>query len=110
MPPQQKETTVMTRKQFYLAVAGFALALAPAAFAQQGNTQGMDMHGKSMGNMNMHGMDMQTMMNHCAQMRQQMKPGAHISADMQRMMTQCDDMQRRMGASSDDAPPATRNR
>lgn len=102
---------MMLCRKLSIAAVGFALVTAPAAFAQQGSMQGMDMHGKSMGNMNMQGMDMQTMMNHCAQMRQQMKSGTHMNADMQRMMTQCDDMQRRMGASSSDsAPPATRHR
>jgi hypothetical protein len=99
-----------------MASLGLALALSPAALAQQGNMPGMNMQGQGGGGMNMPGhnsgdMDMQTMMNKCAQMRRQMKPGARMTADMQRMMTQCDEMDRQMGASpSDAAPPATRNR
>ena len=69
------------------------LALAPAAFAQQANTQGMHMQGHSMG-----GTDMQAMMNRCAQMRQQMRSGARMTSDTQRMMTQCNQMDQQMGA------------
>jgi len=95
----------MIRTQVCSAALAIVLALAPTAFAQQRNTQGMDMHDHDMG-----GMNMQTMMNQCAQMRRQMKPGAPMTADMQRMMTQCDEMDRQMGGTSDGAPPATRNR
>jgi len=66
------------------------LALAPAALAQQANTQGMHMQG--------HSMDMQTMMNRCAQMHQQMRPGTRMTSDMQRMMAQCNQMDQQMGA------------
>jgi hypothetical protein len=95
----------MTKTKVYAAILGLAMAFAPAAFAQQGNMQGMQMQGHDMGSM-----DMDAMMKQCAQMRQQMKPGARVTADMQRMKGQCDKMDREMGSSSDNAPPATRNR
>jgi hypothetical protein len=90
----------ITRKQWGEIMIKFAacaitllLALAPAAFTQQANSQGMHMQGHSMGNM-----DMQAMMNRCAQMRQQMRPGARMTSDMQRMMMQCNQMDQQMGA------------
>jgi hypothetical protein len=95
----------MTATRISATTLALMLAAASAAFAQQRNTQGMNMQDHGMG-----GMDMQTMMNQCAQMRRQMKPGARMTPDMQRMMTQCDQMDRRMGATSGGAPPATRNR
>lgn len=89
----------------YLATLTLTLALAPAAFAQQGNMQGMTMQGHNMG-----GMDMQATMNQCAQMRQQMRPGTRMSPDMQRMMSQCDQMDRQMGNMPGGAAPRARTR
>lgn len=81
----------MTKAVVY--TAALILALAPTAFAQQANTQGMHMQGHNMG-----GMDMRAMMNQCAQMRQQMRPGARMTSDTQRMMAQCNQMDQQMGA------------
>jgi hypothetical protein len=81
------------------------LALAPAAFAQQANTQGTHMQGHNMG-----GVDMQAMMNRCAQMRQQMRPGARMTSDTRRMMAQCDQMDQQMGAMPDSSGHQERTR
>ena len=95
---------------FSAAVLAGALALMPAARAQQpGGMAGMPMQGhdmSGMGSMNMGGM-----MRQCAQMRQQMKPGVRMTADMQTMMRRCDGMDRQMGSTpSDSATPRTRTR
>ncbi len=85
--------SVMIKTTIY--AAALALTLAPAAFAQQGKMQGMDMRGHGMG-----GMDMQGMMNRCSQVRQQMRPGAKASSDMQRMMERCSQMDGQMGSTA----------
>ncbi len=95
----------MSNMKTFAAASLLALALGPAALAQQGSPQ-MNMQGHGMG-----GMDMQTMMNQCTQMRQQMRPGARMTPDMQTMMQQCDQMDRQMGSASGSAPaPRVRTR